>query len=469
MAGPTAPDATPAYPIIGTAEFARLIAALGPFEAAPHLAVAVSGGADSLCLAALANDWARARGGRTTGLIVDHGLRPESADEAVGVGEQLTSIGIATHILAWDGEKPDHGVPAAARAARYRLLFAWCREHGILHLLIGHHAADQAETIVMREHAKSGADGLAGMAAIVEHTGLRILRPFLGVAPARLRTTLRAAGLTWVEDPTNRDRRYTRTRVRHEIAETGRVEDLASAAHVGARSRIARERHTACDLVRDVRLFPSGHAVVGADTIANAAPTDAHRCLSALIRCIAATAYAPRTKRLEALRTAIAGATLAGGRTLGGCRFLPWQGDDVLICREAEAYGQSLTVLPGNAALWDGRFVVRVNAAADAEYRVRRLDDDAWAVLRRRDRDAAAALTARLGGGMAAVRAGLPALYDLDAPLALPHLPRWQSINDHTDARFSAHFAPRMPVSGSIFGTAVPAEVAFDRVSEDRV
>ena len=445
------------------------MAALGPFEAVPRLAVAVSGGADSLCLAILANVWARNRGGRTTGLIVDHGLRPESAGEAAGVGDQIEKLGIAAQILAWDGDKPDHGVPAAARAARYRLMSAWCLERGALHLLLGHHAADQAETIVMRERAHSGPDGLAGMAAILEQSGLRILRPFLDVAPGRLRATLRHAGHTWVEDPTNRDRRYTRTRVRHEIAETGRVEDLASAARVAARSRIARERHTARDLVRDVRLFPSGHAVLGANAIANAAPTDAHRCLSALIRCLSATAYAPRAKRLEALRAAVAGATLAGGRTLGGCRFMPRDKDTVLICREPDAAGQSLTVLPGIAALWDGRFVVRVNAAADAEYRVRRLDNEAWAVLRRRDPDAAAALTARLGGGMAAVRAGLPALYDLDAPLALPHLPKWQSINDHTDARFSAYFAPRMALSGSIFGTAVPAEVAFDRVSEDRV
>jgi len=304
---------------------------------------------------------------------------------------------------------------------------------------------------------------------IVEHPRLRLLRPFLDVAPARLRATLRDAGLNWVEDPTNRDRRYTRTRVRHEIAGSGRGEDLASAAHVAARSRIKRERHTARDLVNNVRLFASGHAVLGAHAIACAAPTDARRCLSALICCISAAAYPPRTKRLEALRVAIADAALAGGRTLGGCRIWPWTSTQVLICREPDAAREILSVSPGVEALWDGRFRVRVNAAANLAYRVRRLGEDAWAFLRRRDPDAAATLTTRLGGGLAVVRAGLPALYDLDAPLALPHLTRWQSIDEYADVRLAAHFAPRKPLSGSLFGMAIPAKGAFDRAPKNRV
>jgi len=139
-----------------TAEsFAILMAPFAPFESHPVLAVAVSGGRDSLALALLADQWARARDGHAVGLIVDHGLRAEAAGEASATSDLLARHGIDVEILRWDGEKPAHGLQEAARAARYRLLFAACRARGILHLLVAHHADDQAETVVMRAGART--------------------------------------------------------------------------------------------------------------------------------------------------------------------------------------------------------------------------------------------------------------------------------------------------------------------------
>src|SRR4051812_38761785 len=112
---------------IEVAEFAALIAPLGPFEAQPVLAVAVSGGRDSLALALLAHDWAVVREGRVLALIVDHGLRPESGIEARATLELLRGIAIAGEILEWTGAKPASGLQQAARDARYRLLFEACR------------------------------------------------------------------------------------------------------------------------------------------------------------------------------------------------------------------------------------------------------------------------------------------------------------------------------------------------------
>src|ERR1700693_3737439 len=120
------------------AEFAARLDALGPFERAPRLAVAVSGGADSLALALFADAWARARGGRIAALTVDHRLRAASATEARQVGAWLAPRGIVHRTLAWEGPHPESDIQAAARAARYRLLEAWCEEQGILHLLTAH-------------------------------------------------------------------------------------------------------------------------------------------------------------------------------------------------------------------------------------------------------------------------------------------------------------------------------------------
>src|SRR6202034_809792 len=101
-----------------------------------------------------------------------------------------------------------------ARIMRYEFLAHACREAGILHLLIGHHAADQVETLAMRVLRRSQTHGLAGMPALRETAGLRLLRPLLGIDPARLRHFLLARGIDWVEDPSNRDMRALRPRVR---------------------------------------------------------------------------------------------------------------------------------------------------------------------------------------------------------------------------------------------------------------
>src|SRR6185369_15693189 len=153
---------------LGGDEFAALLDRLGPFETNPHLVVAVSGGRDSLALAVLADAWAKARQGCITALIVDHGLRAESGHEARLVAAKLAGLGIAAEILDWHGDKPVTGLAEAARTARYRLLWDWCAQHGVLHLLLAHQRNDQAETFLMRLGDGSGADGLAAMASVVE-------------------------------------------------------------------------------------------------------------------------------------------------------------------------------------------------------------------------------------------------------------------------------------------------------------
>ena len=237
-----------------------------PFEQQPLLAVAVSGGRDSLALTLLAHDWAGSRGGKTVGLIVDHGLRPESAAEAAATRALLDRNGCEATMLHWSGAKPRSGLQEAARAARYRLLREECRGRGILHLLLGHHADDQAETVAMRAARDSGPDGLAGMAALVEQPEVRLLRPLLGVPRARLTATLVARGVAWIEDPSNSDPRFERARLRMAPRSAlpppsaGRPEreaDLARAAvdvlRVEAGGAMALDRTAFLELRADVR------------------------------------------------------------------------------------------------------------------------------------------------------------------------------------------------------------------------
>ena len=152
---------------VGPDEFAAAMALLAPFEPAPLVAVAVSGGPDSLALALLAARWAASRGGRAVALTVDHHLRPESTGEALQVGRWLADRGIAHAVLDWSPPPVLAGdIQAAARDARYAMLEAWCREAGALHLLVAHHAEDQAETLLLRLGRGSGLAGLAAMPAV---------------------------------------------------------------------------------------------------------------------------------------------------------------------------------------------------------------------------------------------------------------------------------------------------------------
>ena len=221
--------------------FAAAMDWFAPFESAPHLAVAASGGADSLSLCLLARDWAAARGGRVTALTVDHGLRPASEAEVAEVGAWMARYAIEHRVLRWRGEKPTTALQEKARVARYRLLCGWCRDNAVLHLLLGHNADDQAETVLQRLIRGSGTDGLAGMSALVETAEVRLLRPLLGCRAIDLRGFLRQRGEAWIEDPSNRDPRFFRTRLRAswpalEAAGLGRPTLLAAERMAEARA-----------------------------------------------------------------------------------------------------------------------------------------------------------------------------------------------------------------------------------------
>src|SRR5688500_149409 len=171
------------------------------------IAVAVSGGGDSMALVLLLEDWTRERGGRLLALTVDHGLRPESAEEARRVHDILQSRGIEHRVLTWEGEKPQSHIQERAREARYALLCAECVREKIPFLAAAHNAEDQIETFWMRLAHGSGLDGLAGMAARREMRGMDLLRPLLGFSREELRRYCAQAGIEWIEDPSNQNQK----------------------------------------------------------------------------------------------------------------------------------------------------------------------------------------------------------------------------------------------------------------------
>src|SRR5215217_93469 len=154
------------------------------------------------------------KGPQLLAVTVDHRLRSQSAGEARAVKRLASRLGLRHRTLRWTGRKPATGLPEAARAARYRLLAAAARAAGAAHVLTAHTLDDQAETVLIRMARGSGPSGLCAMARETPLEGLALMRPLLDLPKARLTATLEAIGIAFADDPSNRDSRFTRSRLR---------------------------------------------------------------------------------------------------------------------------------------------------------------------------------------------------------------------------------------------------------------
>lgn len=229
--------------------FSSTLNLLGPFESRPHLAVAFSGGADSTALLLLARAWATEHKGTISALIVDHRLRTESTAEAQSVAAAYDAI-----VLTPEHAHSSNNLPEQAREWRYEALTQWCKAHDVLHLLIAHHADDQAETVALHMARGQTEDGASGMAAVSIRNGVRVLRPLLATHKSSLVAYLKDQNASWVEDPTNQNLQFKRNLLRSTLSSDETQALLATATREGA-ARNARDMEyaNAAAAVADVR------------------------------------------------------------------------------------------------------------------------------------------------------------------------------------------------------------------------
>jgi len=344
-----------------------------PYADARLIALAVSGGADSLALMVAADRWRRPGSGRADLLVltVDHRLRPGSRGEAEAVVRAATTRGFPAHILTWEGEAPTTAIEAAARAARYRLLTAACRASGASHLLVAHHQRDVAETLLLRLTHGSGVFGLAAMRPAIDLGGVILARPFLDVPRDRLAATVAAAGLTAAADPMNDDARYERVRLRRllpSLADAGM--DTATLATTAAHFREAADaidaaatqffaEHVEADELAVAWLKPAAFADLPVAV--------RERAIARLILAVGGDDYAPRREKVAALAAVIA--SLSTGRfkrTLGGA-VAERRGGRVCFYRETGRQGLPVAPMPAVfSGIWDRRFAIQMTAGAGA-------------------------------------------------------------------------------------------------------
>jgi tRNA(Ile)-lysidine synthase len=311
------------------------------------LAIAVSGGSDSLSLMHLLARFARARRlAAPVVLTVDHGLRKTSAGDARKVAAWAKKAGLNAHVLVWRGKKPKSGIEALAREARYRLMGAWMTKRGINTLFVGHTEDDQAETFLLRLARGSGLDGLAAMRArapwpVEGFAGLSVARPLLGLNRKVLLEYLAYLNQDWLEDPMNQDTAFDRVKLRRaravlEEAGLSASRIAAAAAHL-ARARESLEMVTEAVLARAARKTEGG-VLLDPKALAAAPRELGLRALASVLMAVSGQAYRPRFDSLERLFDALSGAKPRTSATLHGCHIGPAKADfapfSLLVRRE---------------------------------------------------------------------------------------------------------------------------------------
>jgi tRNA(Ile)-lysidine synthase len=344
------------------------------------VAIAVSGGGDSMALLATVLDLRQQRSLDATVVVltVNHDLRREAAHEAASVARFCEQQNIDHHILTWVGAKPASAMAETARLVRRELLLSECRTRGVGQLLLAHTMDDVCETLLMR--VRRG--GLRGHASIAPQTcvsGIRLLRPFLQLSRHELRSALRMAGIHWFDDPSNENMNYERPRVRRSLGELAQrgfpLELIARYAMVMGRWRSEMAQGIAT-VIEDGCLLSGPDVRLRAGVMRGLPKIVAVEALRELVRFVGGDAYMIDFPQAEAaiarlLNDGIPGKAFSAGR----CVLSP-QGDGIWLIARALRDLPTVSVDAGESVTWDGRFLIWLDAEAPCSATISSRDGD---------------------------------------------------------------------------------------------
>ena len=424
-------------------EFTELMRMFEPFEPAANVAVACSGGPDSMALLVLAQGWIKSVGGKLTALIVDHRLRDESTEEANAVAQRLKALDVEAVVLTWSGARPSANLQEKAREARYRLLFGWCAANAVLHLLAAHHKDDQAETVLLRLDRGSGDDGLAGMAVLQEFASLRLLRPLLSVAKNRLQATADAWALKTEADPSNDDLRFDRVRIRRRIKNSNSSTFWYKVGAKASKRRASRDDVMARHLAANCEIYPEGYSRLQSGFWRCTSDEIAMRALSAIIGAVGGRSHPLRRRKIRELYRKLEDDRLSGGATSGGCRIVPEPNGSVLVIREIGLVHKSAAAC--GRIKWDGRFDIDIRWE-NLDYKIQTLGSFGLRSILKDHSDI------ELNHIPMRVLETLPAVWGLEGVIEVPHLNYSKGVlNGNEKIVHNICFAPICPIQATRF------------------
>ena len=348
--------------MLGADYFSKQMARGGQSPSYP-IAVAFSGGGDSLALLHLTLKWAA--GQPVHALIVDHKLREGSGVEALRAADEAARIGAKPQILNWSHSGVTSGLQDRARVARYDLLGRACRELGAAYVQLGHNQDDQAETVAMRKANGSGWRGLAGIKPIShapvwpQLRGVSLHRPLLEVTRGQLRGYCRQHGLNYQEDPSNENLNYQRVQVRKRLLDAPNLYTQMLATGAVNAQRLRDEESAA----RDWLCVHGGTAYAGHYICKDTATVPA-LALAKLLRNMGGAARQPDMSRVEALLAHLQTPEFKP-RTLGGAIAAPHKTGCIISRDPGGVLGgrgkavSRVNLCSGVPTIWDNRFLVQ--------------------------------------------------------------------------------------------------------------
>lgn len=298
--------------------------ALGDLAPGSAVVVALSGGADSLALAAAVAFEAPRLGHRATAVIVDHGLQEGSTDAATAAAGKARALGLDARVVRVEVARGD-GPEAAARAARYEALAAEARAAGDAAVLTAHTLDDQAETVLLGLARGSGAASLQGMAPVSTlANGVALLRPLLGVRRATTRAACAAEGLEPWDDPHNLDPRFVRVRVRETVLPVLEEELGPGVAEALARTaeQLREDAEAFADMIDEIVQDVVEHAEAGISVSVAALAANPAALRNRIIRHVVAAEFGESLTRTQTVEVArlVTDWSGQGPIDLPGCR-----------------------------------------------------------------------------------------------------------------------------------------------------
>ncbi len=261
------------------------------------VAVAVSGGVDSMCLLY----WLAKLNMDITVLHVHHHLRPAADIEATHVADTCSALGVPYHIFHWTGEKPNSGLEAAARTARYKFMTDFCHENGIGVLMTAHQADDQIETFLMNLARGSGVVGLSGIQPVSYRDGIQVVRPLLHVFRHELINYCDTHNIKYFADEMNYDDKYTRVKIRQNRHLLNDKLGISDERILLAIDNLSRARDALADDVasRIQSVIYDGYALFPDSFLFDVPPHIGLKLLGMLIQHIGGDTYQPRLNSLN--------------------------------------------------------------------------------------------------------------------------------------------------------------------------
>ncbi|MFK7973326.1 MAG: tRNA lysidine(34) synthetase TilS [Rickettsiaceae bacterium] len=328
-------------------------------SATKSVALAVSGGSDSVALLNLSLYWAKQRGVKLVVFSVNHNLRLESKQEIALVQQQCQILGLEFYEFEWNNNASKVALQARAREARYQLMTQKCHQLAIDTMLTGHHIDDMLETYLMRKRKKSGVFGLSYSSSFF-YNNIQILRPLIKFHKVDLITYLTKHNISWLDDQSNKLDIYERNRVRQQIATFSRLEREQLFSEMQAVNQTANDLNQLLirTMAESVCINNYGCAVIDLSNFRSVIVDIQIQILSYILTVVSGAITLPRFRSIKKILEIIHENTICVKHTLHGC-VLREHNSKLLVFRERSQIN-NIQYNNYNNLIWDNRFALQL-------------------------------------------------------------------------------------------------------------